>query len=107
MTRRFRPGVILARTATTYSRIKFDTGWTRILRELKLIKTAILMLVLVIGTLIAQDTKVQAVNSVVDATGGSNQMPNEKCRRESAQNNDAERAARYDQCMARKPKGQR
>jgi uncharacterized protein YecT (DUF1311 family) len=74
---------------------------------MSVIKISVSMLALMVGALIAQESKVQAFNSVVNANGGANQMPNEKCRRESAQNNDAERAARYDQCMARKQKGQK
>ena len=68
------------------------------------IKNIVLMLLLVAGGMTVQSGRPQAMNSVVDANGGANQMPNEKCRRESAGNNDSERAARYDQCMARNKK---
>jgi hypothetical protein len=68
------------------------------------IKNIVLLLLLVAGGMMVQSERPQAMNSVVDANGGANQMPNEKCRRESAGNNDSERAARYDQCMARNRK---
>ena len=71
---------------------------------MSVIKNVVLMLLLVIGGMMVQPERPQAMNSVVDAQGGANQMPNEKCRRESASNNDSERAARYDQCMARNKK---
>lgn len=68
------------------------------------IKNIVLLLLLVAGGMTVQSERPRAMNSVVDANGGANQMPNEKCRRESAGNNDSERAARYDQCMARNRK---
>jgi hypothetical protein len=71
------------------------------------VRISFLMPVLVVGSLITQDAKVHAFNSPVNANGGASQMPDEKCRRESAQNNDADRAARYDQCMARKSKNRK
>jgi hypothetical protein len=66
----------------------------------------VLMLFVLLGTLILQPSQARAMNSVVDSRGGANQMPNEKCRRESAGNNDSERAARYEQCIARRKKSQ-
>jgi hypothetical protein len=72
--------------------------------SMSVIKNAVLLLLLVVASMMVQSERPRAMNSVVDAQGGANQMPDQKCRRESAGNNDSERAARYDQCMARKKK---
>ena len=64
-----------------------------------------LTLTLAIGALMAQETKVLAAASITGA-----QMPNPQCRAEANRKASAaasERVAYYDQCMARKSKGQK
>jgi hypothetical protein len=70
-------------------------------------KMATIFLIFASYGVLIQPTSSQAMNSVVDARGGASQMPNEKCRRESAGNNDSERTARYEQCMAQRKKEKR
>jgi hypothetical protein len=69
------------------------------------IKTAALMFTLAMSILIAQQTRVLAAASITGA-----QMPDRQCRDEANRKSSAaasERVAYYDQCMARKSKGQK
>jgi hypothetical protein len=69
------------------------------------IKTAALMFTLAMSILIAQQTRVLAAGSITEA-----QMPDRQCRDEANRKSSAaasERVAYYDQCMARKSKGQK
>jgi hypothetical protein len=69
------------------------------------IKMIALMFTLAMSILVAQETRALAAASITGA-----QMPDRQCRDEANRKSSAaatERVAYYDQCMARKSKGQK